>query len=237
MRTHCLHGHALTPENAYIRRRGYLGCRTCKNNSAAKYRPKPKTPEERFWAKVERLPSGCWIWRGSKDKGGYGKVRINSRDFFAHRVSYTWRHGSVPDGLCLDHLCRVRACVNPDHLEAVTLAENISRGTQGHNHASKTHCPKGHPYDAANTYHDYHSGGRKCKTCVYGKMAEKRRAKGVPIRGVMAAVCRNGHAMIPENQRQTKRGIICRTCAIEGAKRHYEKVRREKAKAATTAKP
>lgn len=72
--------------------------------------------------------SGCWLWKGAKSKGGYGYLRVMGTPTQAHRVFYERHKGAIPEGLHIDHLCRVRGCVNPDHLEPVTLAENGRRG-------------------------------------------------------------------------------------------------------------
>lgn len=71
----------------------------------------------------------CWVWRLCKTRAGYARVASGVGSVLAHRVLYEEKFGAIPQGLCLDHLCRVRACVNPDHLEPVTLAENIRRGS------------------------------------------------------------------------------------------------------------
>jgi hypothetical protein len=85
--------------------------------------------EERFWAKVDKGgPGGCWIWIGGR-ANGYGKFRPEpSRQVQAHRYAWELAHGEIADGLTIDHLCRIRCCVNPDHLEPVTITENIRRG-------------------------------------------------------------------------------------------------------------
>ncbi len=119
---------------------------------------------ERFWTKV-RLDAGCWVWTAAKDGDGYAHFDWHGEVELAHRVAYQVLVGPIPDGLTLDHLCRVRACVNPQHLEPVTNRENLLRGNgfSGVN-ARKTHCAKGHAYDEANTYHRP-SGGRDCRKC------------------------------------------------------------------------
>lgn len=109
----------------------------------------------------------CWVWRGKLTKDGYGRYYRNNEAKYAHRHSYETYKGSIPNGLVIDHLCRNRACVNPNHLEAVTNKTNIARGDMGlrgaHN-KQKTHCKWGHEFDAANTYLDPR-GKRGCKKC------------------------------------------------------------------------
>jgi hypothetical protein len=82
--------------------------------------------ERRFWEKVEK-GSGCWLWRGRLSGGGYGQFKVAGREAMAHRYAYELLVGAIPDGREIDHLCRVRACVNPAHLEAVTHSTNVSR--------------------------------------------------------------------------------------------------------------
>lgn len=109
--------------------------------------------------------SGCWIWCGSLGRGGYGKVGHYGKTLLAHRFVYTELVGPIPRGLQLDHLCRTRACVNPDHLEPVTCRENLMRGdTWQARNAAKTHCPRGHEYTEQNTYR-YPDGRRRCILC------------------------------------------------------------------------
>lgn len=99
----------------------------------------------RFWAKVVvDEDSGCWLWTGA-NTCGYGRWRTNSRLQLAHRVAYELLRGSVAEGMTVDHLCRVTRCVNPEHMEVVTRAENIRRAW-----ATQTHCKNGHPLEGDN---------------------------------------------------------------------------------------
>lgn len=137
-------------------------------------------PVERLMRHVSVSSDGCWLWTGALAGGGYGKGWSNGRTVLAHRWAYQLLVGAVPEGLELDHLCRVRRCVNPEHLEPVTASVNVLRSTgpavAGRHNAIKTHCPQGHPYDEANTYISP-SGGRSCRTCSAARSAARWRAK------------------------------------------------------------
>ena len=85
---------------------------------------------ERFFNKVNKTDT-CWLWTSAKNIDGYGIFRINGKNILSHRLSYELYIGKIPEGLQIDHLCRVRDCVNPDHLDPVTQAENIRRGLSG----------------------------------------------------------------------------------------------------------
>lgn len=137
--------------------------------------------EERFWEKVDKTDS-CWNWIAGKNDSGYGKFRLNTSIMLrAHRYAYEMVKGPIPDGLVLDHLCRNRACVNPDHLEAVTDRVNILRGESPTAvNARATHCKQGHEYTPENTR--VRPNARTCMTCEREK--DRRRYWSMKARGV-----------------------------------------------------
>jgi hypothetical protein len=126
---------------------------------------KPKPAEERFWPKVQKTET-CWLWIASTFKDGYGQFHPNAGSpAAAHRFAYELLVGPIPKGTNLDHLCRVRHCVNPDHLEPVTNRENILRGeSPPARQARQTHCQHGHPLAGENLTIDS-QGARICLTC------------------------------------------------------------------------
>lgn len=153
-----------------IRARGVCG--SCYNrlskpgNTLPGYGSWHKTLKDRILENTDRSGE-CWLWLKSKYLSGYGVIAINSRATPAHRVSYQEFIGPIPEGLQLDHLCRVRHCVNPEHLEPVTQRENILRApyTAIDLQREKTHCPQGHSYIGENLYIAPKTGGRGCRVC------------------------------------------------------------------------
>lgn len=123
-----------------------------------------KSTAERLWSKVKKT-EGCWTWTASIGSGGYGQMRLGTKTVRAHRLAYELVVGPIPEGLVIDHLCRNRACVRPDHLEPVTARENTLRGeTLAAANVLKTHCAKGHEYTEANTVKQG-DGKRRCREC------------------------------------------------------------------------
>lgn len=130
--------------------------------------------KERFETHIKKLDDGCWMWTGKINKNtGYGQHGVYKnairKDYLAHRYSYELYIGKMPNGFCIDHLCRNRWCVNPDHLEPTTLKENVLRGIGvcAINH-QKIHCIHGHLLSGKNLYITP-DNRRQCKVCNYNR--------------------------------------------------------------------
>jgi hypothetical protein len=138
----------------------------------------PKRSEvERFTDKFQIDENGCWIWVGAFFSNGYGNFGRRREgkpvNQCAHRTAYELFTGPIDEGLDLDHLCRVRACVNPEHLEPVSRSENLMRAdTVASRYAARTHCGHGHPFSGDNLV--IRSGARACLEC---ERASTRRAQ------------------------------------------------------------
>ena len=119
----------------------------------------------RVLARATITHDGCWTWNGGPAGNGYGQVSCKGRKYITHRVVYEAMIGPIPEGLTIDHLCRNRLCVNPAHLEAVTMRENLLRGdSPAARAARRDSCPKGHAYTKENTYVTK-AGVRQCRHC------------------------------------------------------------------------
>lgn len=144
--------------------------------------PMPKSDIDRFAAKVALQDDGCLVWLGGRTIGGYGVFAVDTTHGSEHKsMAYRWIYehhvGPIPDGHDIDHLCRNRACVNPEHIEAVTRQENIRRAA-----AVKTSCPAGHPYDDENTYVRPGTTHRKCRACMRARDLARAQVKNAKRR-------------------------------------------------------
>jgi hypothetical protein len=118
----------------------------------------------------------CWNWTGKIQHGGYGIFFFIDTQIVAHRVAYMLLVGPIPEDKTIDHLCRNRKCVNPAHLEPVSIAENVMRG-EGicALNAKKTHCKRGHAFTEENTY--MNGGKRFCRACLAWHYENRKNAK------------------------------------------------------------
>lgn len=136
-------------------------------------------PTTSFLAKFLRFvrehpDGGCWLYEGYRRRDGYAQAWWDGRQQYLHRAMYEHLVGPIPDGLTLDHLCRVRNCVNPSHLDPVSAAENTRRGIP--RNSRKSVCPKGHEYDVQS------SRARFCRKCRGETLSEYRARNRESIR-------------------------------------------------------
>lgn len=144
--------------------------------------PRPHTESQikRFLAKIKAEDMGyqtpCWTWTAAQDQLGYGRFWAFGKHMMAHRAAYEMLRHPIPDGMTIDHLCRNPSCVNPDHLEVVSQAENVLRGDApaAHN-ARKTHCKNGHPFEGDNLIDT--GSSRACRICYNAYMKAYLREK------------------------------------------------------------
>jgi len=184
-----------------------------------------------FARRVLALPNGCWRWTRTVLSNGYGQVTISCKRGSAHRTAYEMARGPVPDGLVLDHLCRFRACVNPDDLEPVTNRINILRGpSPAAWFAVALICTHGHSLEDA---HLRPSGGRTCRVCrvASGKRnGERRRVARLASGGAVAnrdkTHCIHGHPLADCLTRQGGHRH-CRVCHRERQREYRNRLHAE----------
>lgn len=129
--------------------------------------------DQEFWLRVHKAP-GCWEWIGTRDAAGYGVFTASGKKIKAHRAPTIW-NGTSPTTLCVDHICRNRACVNPAHLRLVDLRTNALENSEGNaaKNMRKTLCQNGHPLDGVVNRANGKTF-RYCKTCKRKQMANLR---------------------------------------------------------------
>jgi len=163
--------------------------------------------QERFRTRTAPHESGCLVWTGCLSASGYGRFYMGGETLWAHRVAYEFKNGSIPAGLVIDHLCRNRACVNPNHMEVVSNAENLRRGLAFN---YKDGCNEGHTREPVNA-----QGRRICRKC---KNAAGRR-DGRRYRELNAE---------KERERGRKYYAANREKKIESVRKHRERKKSER---------
>lgn len=165
-----------------------------------------RTADERFFFQVNKTDT-CWLWTGTLNPKGYANFSAGGTTVIAHRWAFERFVGPIPDGLHIDHLCRVRRCVNPDHLEAVTLTENNRRSKP-----MSPYCPHGHLKDGVDN-----KGKRFCREC--GRISARERAararaaqRATLVPTPAPTHCRNGHIYDEANTYHYRGTRRCRRC-------------------------
>lgn len=158
----------------------------------------------------------CWIY--TKQNGDvcpfrYATISVHGHSYRLHRVAYVLFVDIAPDTLECDHLCNIRGCFNPSHIEMASHRVNTLRSTNPlAQNALKTHCPQGHEYTFENTVR-HQKGYRSCKTCSRIRSNARNRAKGLPVRRDNSTQCKYGHPYTPDNLITNGKGSnVCRIC-------------------------
>ena len=154
---------------------------------------RPRTTIVDFFRKVDKQDSGCWLWLGAKTHNGYGRFAHGNKTRRAHRWIYEQMVGHIPFGLTIDHLCNVRACVNPEHMRVTTIGENAMRGEMNlaRINRSKTHCPYGHVFAGHNLFME--GTRRRCRACNNARKARYYHVRGKMLREARRSLVADGN--------------------------------------------
>jgi hypothetical protein len=155
---------------------------------------------DRLYSNIKYV-GDCWIWQGRVNAEGYGRIRVPHEEskWAVHRLSYVIAHGHLSDDLTIDHLCRTPSCINPEHLEAVTMETNIRRGFGiGMRNAAKLECVNGHPYVDGSYILEQIGNGKQARRCIIcrrkreNKNYHAKRAEGRSWQEVVGSRYRGG---------------------------------------------
>jgi hypothetical protein len=182
--------------------------------------------------RIVQSDTGCWLWTGTVNNT-YGRARIDGRARYTHRYAYEMLVGPIPDGLVLDHLCRVRLCCNPAHLEPVTDRENVARGEAPGSPLMRTGvCKRGHEVSGANVYTT--SGWIECRICLIARVRAYQVRKTAEAKAARAASNAAPAEYVAEIARHgihgyKFHGCRCETCrsASQASTRRYRQRKRQ----------
>ena len=180
----------------------------------------------RFFGSVRIANAGCWLTESDRMINGYARFSINNGKKLAHRISYQFFKGEIPDKMVVMHSCDTRNCINPDHLSLGTAQDNTldmhAKGRAYRPTERKTHCKYGHEYTPDNT--SYVRGGQRCKTCNrnYAKSQKEARKAGVaavPLGN--RELCARGHVFEGNTYFRRTGGRVCIICKRASEARKY----------------
>ena len=191
-----------------------------------------KLLESRILSKTTKTES-CWIWNGYTERNGYGRITVNDKPYSTHRLSFLLFKGELKENLVIDHSCRNRACLNPEHLRQVTQRENCHENSRAscHLNSLKTHCPKGHEYTEENTKTKTtkYGVGRACKECARA-YARSKYVKRQPKEKIERTACPQGHDYNESNtyvslNRNGTKVKNCRACRTTANRKYKQKAK------------